>query len=309
MIEDEVKIKDLANNQEIKDVAMNATFEAFPEEASSIILDENFNTQMQEAPMLILVYASAVKAYARNHERTEPIKKFPDLIQLLKENSERGIYFRAQVDSANKEYTMEKDLGGGAGIERLLRNINNGYNNRIAVHTSLIANYDLQWQETPVKQMTFEEFEKRKKATLPTLADLNNRLTAMAAENYGEVMGDKDSHFDELMREPALTIAITEYMRIFKHQKPQEQIPSIEEMKNNQNIQNLAEQINIIGKSAETYDTLPMFLGIVREDPQNFFTKEGFINTEEFDKQKEEADQQKDPTIPPNFPPSNSRGE
>ena len=80
MIEDEVKIEDLAKDQEIKDAAKNAISEAFPKEKSSIEIDDKFKHQLETAPMLVLVYASAVKAHAQNNDRTEPLKEFPDLI-------------------------------------------------------------------------------------------------------------------------------------------------------------------------------------------------------------------------------------
>lgn len=295
MIEDDIKIEDLANNQEIKDAAMNAIVEAFPEEISTIALDDNFNKQLETAPMAVLVYASAIKAYANNNNRTDPLKEFPDLISLYNEDSERGLYFHAQIVSANQEYSQDSNIGGGKGIERLNANINDGYQKgATSPHISFIANYGLQWQ--PKSEKKYEDYITKQQA-LPQI-NFDERLTNMAAETIGEIWGRNIDQFDELIQNPSLTIAIAEYTIAFRHQKHSEKLPFFEEMKNNQEIKQLAEQIAIIGKSAETYDSLPMVLDTVRTNPQDFFTKEGFINTEEFDKQQKMTSEKNIPIIP-----------
>lgn len=280
-------IKELTNNSEINEAAIQMAYEAFPESIINYLLNDSFNKQLNDAPMLVLVYCAAVSAYAKNNNITDAPKDFPDLIKLWNDKSEKALYFQAQVNSANKEYSLNSDISGGAGLKRLLQNVNDGYKkNPNSEHIKMIANYGLEWNAKPTETPIIEQ---------PlTQIDFNNSLTIMAAENYGEFIADNYVFFNELMYHPALTIAMAEYTQIFKHQKPQQSAPSLKDMLDNPNIKilekaiespkNLADKIPAILKEADPYDALPALLNEVRENPQNFFTNEGFINTTKYDK-------------------------
>ena len=280
-------IKELTNNPEINETAIEMAYEAFPDSIIGYALNDSFNKQITKAPMLVLVYCAAVNAYNQNNQIVETPKDFPDLIKLWNEESERALYFRAQVCSADEEYNMKSDVNGGAGIKRLLQNVHDGYKkNPNSDHIKMIANYGLQWEAKPKDPVIMEEPLQQ--------IDLTDKLTTMAAENYGEFIADNYIFFDDLMQRPALTIAMAEYRQIFKHQKPHQPEPSLEEMLDNEDIKRLkdgiknpnelADKIPSFPETADPYDALPSLLNEVRENPQKFFTKEGFMNTTEYDK-------------------------
>ena len=281
MDSENLDITNLMNNTEIKELATDATYLAFPEEVFSFLTNDNFNKQLEEAPLLVLVYSSAVKAYKQNNEKNKLLEDFPDLMSLFTQDSETALYFRAQVNSANEEYVKLGSTG-------LLNNVNDGYlKNSYSSHISLIANYGLEWQEKSANENLYRE-------DIHPHIDLNDKLTTMAAENYGEFLGEHYKMFDGLMQKPALTIAMAVYTQIFMHQHHQKQPPAIEEMqvmpeiltleKGILNPQTMADKVPGLAKDMDPYDALVPLLNEVRENPQNFFTKEGFTNTTQFDK-------------------------
>ena len=286
---DDIKtdIKELTNNPEINEAAIQMAYEAFPDSMISYLLNDSFNEQLNESPMLVLVYSAAISAYSKNNKITNAPQDFPDLIKLWNEISERSLYFQAQVNSANKEYSMNSDISGGAGLKRLLQNVNDGYKkNPNSEHLKMIANYGVEWEAKPTQSYIIEEPLQQ--------MDFTDSLTIMAAENYGEFIADNYVFFDDLMKNPALTIAMAEYTQICKHQRPQKPEPFLEEILDNPNIKllekaienpkNLADKIPALSENTSSYDALPTLLSEVRENPQNFFPNEGFMNTTEYDK-------------------------
>ena len=287
-------IKELTNNPEIYETSIRMAYEAFPEASIGYALNDSFNKQLNEAPMLVLIYCAAVRSYSQNNKIINEPQDFPDLIKLWNEETERALYFQAQVNSANEEYNMKSDISGGAGLKRLLKYVDDGYKkNPYSDHIKMIATYGLTW-----KEKSFEERQTKiiqKEQSLPKI-NLSDKLTTMAAERYGKFIGDNYVFFDELMQNPALTIAMAEYKQIYEYQKPKQPKPSLMDMLENQDIINLSEGIKNPKEMADKipdfqdktdpYDALPALLNEVRENPQKFFTNEGFINTTEYDKQQ-----------------------
>lgn len=299
------------NQAKMQELATDATLEAFSDSVT-IILSDSFNKQLNEDPLRVYIYSSAVSAYRSKHKMQDEPASFPDLTAFYEESSSRSFTFHLAVNMAKEELlsNYDKNLNNQTPVaeeldetkktdlkfQRLHQNINLSYKKKIEENKGekeigAIASFGIIWHKEEEKS-----FEQRNEEELKKAAQLNqqfSQLSTMAAENYGEFLADNYMFFEDLMQKPALTIAMAEYMQIFKHQNPKKTPPSLEDMLDNPEIKNLAEAIKNpqimvdkipeLAKDMDPYDALVPLLNEVKENPQNFFTKEGFTNTTQFD--------------------------